>query len=165
MTTTIWTVLISATSLLVVGAGTLFTIRWQRRSATVARLGYAFERPRVVGIEADRDTGDDEAYETEVVLRNLSPFPIARDKFSGRPIEVRLNARVLQVLHVRSWPPEQVRPGMPVPGGKRVLVEPFPFCVDREVRVRVRTAEAPSDMRVQADAPEIDFKKIRWRPR
>ncbi|GLY98183.1 hypothetical protein [Actinoplanes sp. NBRC 103695] len=165
MTTTIWTVLISATSLLVVGTGTLFTIRWQRRNATVARLGYAFERPRVVGIEADRDTGDDEAYETEIVLRNLSPFAIAREKFSGRPIEVRLNARVLQVLHVRSWPAEQVRPRMPVAGGKRVLIEPFPFGVDREVRVRVRTAEAPHDMGVQADAPEVDLRKIRWRSR
>jgi hypothetical protein len=165
MTTTIWTVLISATSLLVVGTGTLFTIRWQRRNATVARLGYAFERPRVVGIEADRDTGDDEAYETEIVLRNLSPFPIAREKFSGRPIEVRLNARVLQVLHVTSRPAEQVRPRMPVADGRRVLIEPFPFCVDREVRVRVRTAEAPHDMRVQADAPEVDLQRIRWRSR
>jgi hypothetical protein len=165
MTTAIWTVLISATSLIVAAAGTLLTIRWQRRNATVARLGYAFERPRVVGVEADRDTGDDEAYETEVLLRNLSPFPIARDKFSGRPIEIRLNARVLQVLHVTSRPAEQVRPRMPVADGRRVLIEPFPFCVDREVRVRVRTADAPHNMHVQADAPEVDFVRIRWRRR
>ena len=163
MATTISTMLISVGTLLVIATVAVLTYRWQRRNDSVARIGYAFGRSRTVGIDPDRDTENDEAYETEVLLSNLSPFAVAEDKFVKGPIEVRMNARVLQVELITSKPAEQQRPRKPAVSGKRVVFEPFAFCVGREVRIRVRTAEAPRDLLVQADAPEVVFKRIRWR--
>ena len=158
-----WTVAIAASSLVVVAVGTFFAVRAHLRSLARLRLGYGFTEPVVIGMKPDPATGVDEANEFEVVLRNLSRDVIKADEFSGRPIVVRLGARVLEVSGVTSRPKERVRPKVPVADGTKILIDPFAFCLSQEVRIRVKTAEPPRDARVEADAPAVVLHRMRRR--
>ena len=158
-----WTAAIAASSLLVASTGTLFAVRAHLRSLSRLRLGYAFTKPVMIGMKPDPTTGVDEANEFEVVLRNLSREVIKADEFSGRPIVVRLGARVLEVSGVTSRPKERVRPRIPVADGTNITIDPFAFCLGQEVRIRVKTLDPPRDARVEADAPAVVLHRMHRR--
>jgi hypothetical protein len=157
------TVAIAAGSLGVAGIGTFYAVRTHLRNLARLRLGYGFTKPDLIGMKPDPATGADEAYEFEVVLRNLSREAIKADEFSGQPIVVRLGARVLEVSGVTSRPKERVRPKVPIADGTKILIDPFAFGLDQEVRIRVKTAEPPRDARVEADAPDVVLRRMRRR--
>jgi hypothetical protein len=145
-----WTVLIAAASLAVASVVGFFAVRVHRRSLRQLRLTYGFSRPEAVDL-AD----DNEVWEVDVMLANPSREPIRAEEFSGKPIIVRFNAPVLEILRVTSRPTEQLRPRTPVIDGRRIRIEPFAFCRGQEVRIRVRTGELPHDMLVRLDAPAL----------
>ena len=155
-----WPVLIAAASLVVAAVVGFFAVRVHRRSLRQLRLTYGFSMPEAVDL-----TEDDDVWETEVVLRNASREPIRAEEFSGKPIVVRFNAPVLAISRVASRPAEQMRPRPPRTDGRRILIEPFAFCRDQEVRIRVRTSEPPRDPRVQLDAPALVIERRPHVPR
>lgn len=157
-----WTVVIAAASLGVASIVGVFAVRVHRRSLRQLRLAYGFSTPEWVDLTHDPATGDNEVWEVDVVLSNASPEPIRAEEFSGKPIIVRFNAPVLEILRVTSRPTEQMRPRTPVIDGRRIRIEPFAFCRGQEVRIRVRTSEAPRDMLVQVDAPALVVKRLSW---
>ena len=156
-----WTVLIAAASLVVASIVGFFAVRVHRRSLRPLRLTYGFSWPEAVDLTHDPDTGDDEVWEVDVILGNPSREPIRAEEFSGRPIIVRFNAPVLEILRVTSRPAEQMRPRRPQIDGKRIRIEPFAFCRGQQVRIRVRTGEPPRDMCVQLDAPALVVERVR----
>lgn len=157
------TAVIMAVSALTVLVGTFYAVRWHRRNLSRPRVGYGFSKPEIVGV--DPDSGVDEAYELELVLRNQCQDSITAEKFGGKPMVIFLNAPVLGISRVRSWPVEQARPRDIHKNGTRLLIGPFGLSHQQEVRVTIRTAEAPRDMRVEVSAPEVTVVPRRWRKR
>jgi hypothetical protein len=158
-----WSAALTAVGLFMTATGTAYAVRMHRRNLARLILGYGFTKAQTVGMKPDPNTGEDEAQEFEVVLRNLSRHAIKVHEFSQKPIVVRLNTRVLEISAVTSRPKERVRPKIPIADGTRILIEPFSFCLNQVVRIRVKTAEVPRDMRVEADAPDVVVTKMRHR--
>ncbi len=123
---------------------------------------YAFSEPSVVAMDLAQAPGQGRAYTVDLLLR-ARRRAIPRDKFSDEPIAVYLNAEVLSGIRVTSRPSERRGPRVPVRDGTRILIKPFALSAGQEVRITVTTAGRPHDLDLEVDAPDVRFRRVRWR--